>query len=114
MAESIFSKIIKREIPADIVYEDDDVIAINDINPQAPVHILIIPKMEIPTLNDINEADANLLGKIILVAKKLAKQKGIAEDGYRLLVNCNKNAGQTVFHIHFHLLGGRIFGWPPG
>ncbi|MCX7736126.1 MAG: histidine triad nucleotide-binding protein [Candidatus Kapabacteria bacterium] len=114
MAESIFTKIIKREIPADIVFEDDDIIAINDINPQAPVHILIIPKKEIATLNDLNENDANLIGKIILVAKNLANQKGIAEDGYRLLVNCNKNAGQTVFHIHFHLLGGRVFGWPPG
>lgn len=114
MAESIFSKIIKREIPADIVFEDDEIIAINDINPQAPVHILIIPKKEIATLNDLNENDANLIGKIVLVAKNLANQKGIAEDGYRLLVNCNKNAGQTVFHIHFHLLGGRVFGWPPG
>lgn len=114
MAESIFSKIIKRDIPADIVFEDDEIIAINDINPQAPVHILIIPKKEIATLNDLNENDANLIGKIVLVAKNLAKQKGIAEDGYRLLVNCNKNAGQTVFHIHFHLLGGRVFGWPPG
>jgi histidine triad (HIT) family protein len=114
MAESIFSKIIKREIPAEIVYEDDEIIAINDINPQAPVHILIIPKKEIPTLNDLEENDSHLIGKIFLTAKELAKKNGISEDGYRLVVNCNKNAGQTVFHIHFHLLGGRIFRWPPG
>ncbi len=114
MSESIFSKIIKREFPAEIVYEDDELIAINDINPQAPVHILIIPKREISTLNELDESDAILMGKIIIVAKKIAANKDIAEDGYRLLVNCNKNAGQTVFHIHFHLLGGRIFGWPPG
>lgn len=114
MAESIFSKIIKREIPAEIVYEDDEIIAINDINPQAPVHILIIPKKEIPTLNDLEENDSRLIGKIFLTAKELAKKNGISEDGYRLVVNCNKNAGQTVLHIHFHLLGGRIFSWPPG
>lgn len=114
MAESIFSKIIKREIPAEIVFEDNEIIAIKDINPQAPIHILIIPKKEIPTLNDLNENDAQLIGKIFIIAKDLAIKNGISEDGYRLVVNCNKNAGQTVFHIHFHLLGGRVFGWPPG
>jgi len=114
MAESIFSKIINREIPSEIVYEDNEVIAINDINPQAPVHILIIPKKEIPTLNDLDENDAHLIGKIFIIAKELANKNGISKEGYRLVVNCNKNAGQTVFHIHFHLLGGRVFGWPPG
>lgn len=114
MAESIFSKIIKREIPAEIVFEDNEIMAIKDINPQAPIHILIIPKKEIPTLNDLNENDAQLIGKIFIIAKDLAIKNGISEDGYRLVVNCNKNAGQTVFHIHFHLLGGRVFGWPPG
>ena len=114
MAESIFSKIIKREIPAEIVFEDNEIIAIKDINPQAPIHILIIPKKEIPTLNDLNENDAQLIGKIFIIAKDLAIKNGISEEGYRLVVHCNKNAGQTVFHIHFHLLGGRVFGWPPG
>ena len=114
MAESIFTKIINREIPADIVYEDDEVIAFNDIGPQAPVHILIVPKKPIPTINDASEVDVALLGKIILTAKNLAKKKGIADDGYRLVINCNAGAGQTVFHIHCHLLGGRLFNWPPG
>ncbi len=114
MQDSIFTKIIKREIPASIEYEDDDIIAFNDINPQAPVHILVIPKKQIPTINDAAESDATLLGKIILTAKKLAAEKGIAEGGYRLVLNCNPDAGQTVFHIHCHLLGGRPMNWPPG
>ncbi len=114
MSESIFTKIIKREIPANFVYEDDDVVALEDINPVAPVHILIIPKKPIPTLNDASDDDENLMGKMILTAKKIALEKGIAEDGYRLVFNCNEGAGQTVFHIHCHLLGGRYFNWPPG
>lgn len=114
MADSLFTKIIKREIPANIEYEDDDVIAFQDISPQAPVHILIVPKKHISTINDAGEADAELLGKIILTAKKLAKEKGIDEKGYRLVINCNEEAGQTVFHIHCHLIGGRIMKWPPG
>lgn len=114
MADSLFTRIIKREIPADIVYEDNEIVAINDIHPQAPIHILIVPKNQIPTINDADDNDATLLGKIILIAKKLAKEKGIAEDGYRLVINCNEGAGQTVFHIHCHLLGGRLFYWPPG
>jgi histidine triad (HIT) family protein len=114
MKETIFSKIIKREIPAEIQYEDDDILAFNDINPQAPTHILIIPKKQIPTVNDAEDADALLLGKIFLTAKKIAKEKGIDEKGYRLVVNCNEGAGQTVFHIHMHLLGGRALQWPPG
>jgi histidine triad (HIT) family protein len=114
MQDSIFTKIIKREIPASIVYEDDDIIAFNDINPQAPVHILIIPKKQIPTINDAESQDAELLGKVVLTAKKLAQENGIAADGFRLVFNCNSGAGQTVFHIHCHLLGGRIMAWPPG
>jgi histidine triad (HIT) family protein len=114
MGDTIFGKIIKREIPADIVYEDDEVLAFKDIAPQAPIHILIIPKKEIPTANDIQEEDAPLIGKLFLVAKKLANEYGIAENGYRLVINCNKDAGQAVYHLHLHLLGGRKFGWPPG
>ncbi len=114
MGETIFSKIIKKEIPADIVYEDNEILAFKDIAPQAPVHILIIPKKEIPTANDIEEEDQSLVGKMFLVAKQLAKKFGIAESGYRLVINCNKDAGQAVFHLHLHLLGGRKFTWPPG
>jgi histidine triad (HIT) family protein len=114
MQDTIFTKIIKREIPAQIEYEDNDLIAVWDINPQAPVHILIIPKKQIETINDLKQNDAELMGKIILAAKKLAGKFGIAQNGYRLVFNCNEEAGQTVFHIHCHLLGGRIMGWPPG
>ena len=114
MSETIFTKIINKEIPASIVYEDDEVIAFNDISPQAPVHILIVPKKPIPTINDASESDSELLGKIILTAKKLANDNGIADDGYRLVFNCNEGAGQTVFHIHCHLIGGRPMNWPPG
>jgi histidine triad (HIT) family protein len=111
---TIFSKIINKEIPADIVYEDDDVLAFNDIDPKAPVHILIIPKKEIATLNDIMPDDAELIGKIIIAAKNIAKEKGLDSDGYRLVMNCNEDGGQTVFHIHCHLMGGRKMQWPPG
>ena len=113
MSDSIFTKIIKREIPAKIEYEDDDIIAINDIEPKAPIHILIIPKKQIKTINDLEEKDAELIGKIYLVAKKIAKEKGIAESGYRVISNCNKDGGQSVFHIHFHLLGGKSLSWNP-
>ncbi len=111
---TVFGKIIRREIPADILYEDDEVLAFRDVNPQAPVHILIIPKKEIPTLNDLQEADAPLIGKLFLVAKELAAQLGVAESGYRTLFNCNDDGGQTVNHIHLHLLAGRALSWPPG
>jgi len=114
MTDSLFTKIINREIPAKIIYEDDFVAAFNDINPQAPVHILIVPKKQIATINDADEADMDLLGRLVLTAKKLAIENGIDEDGYRLVFNCNEGAGQTVFHIHCHLLGGRIMNWPPG
>lgn len=111
MQDTIFTKIIKREIPADIVFENDDVLAFKDINPLALVHILIIPKKQIPTINDVEEGDAVLMGKIILAAKAIAKEQGIAEDGYRLVFNCNENGGQTVFHIHCHLIGGKKLKW---
>ena len=107
---TIFSKIIAGELPADIVYQDDLVTAFRDINAQAPTHILIVPNKEIPTVNDLSEADEQIAGRLLLVAKKLAAQEGIAEDGYRLMVNCNEHGGQEVFHLHLHLLGGRPLG----
>ncbi|MTI32365.1 histidine triad nucleotide-binding protein [Xanthovirga aplysinae] len=107
---SVFTKIINRESPATIVYEDDDVIAFTPLRSQAPVHLLIVPKKEIPTINDIRDEDALVLGKLFLVAKKLAKEKGISETGYRLSMNINEDAGQSVFHLHMHLLGGKKLG----
>lgn len=107
---SVFTKIINRELPATIVYEDDDVIAFVPLRLQAPVHLLIVPKKEIHTINDITEEDTILLGKLFIVAKKLAKEKGIAETGYRLSMNINEDAGQSVFHLHMHLLGGEKLG----
>ena len=111
---TIFTKIINREIPADIIYEDDEILAFNDINPQAPIHILIIPKKEIKTINDIHSEDTAIIGKLFLIAKKIAKQVDISEDGYRLVMNCNEYGGQSVYHIHLHLIGGRKLSWPPG
>ena len=109
-AGSVFTKIINREAPATIVYEDDDLIAFVPLRLQAPVHLLIVPKKEIPTINDIEDADALVLGKMFLVAKKLAKEKGIAETGYRLSMNINEDAGQSVFHLHMHIMGGKKLG----
>lgn len=112
---TIFSKIINKEIPADIVYETDSVLAFNDINPQAPVHILIIPKVEIPKVTDLKGNEhASLLGEMIDVANKLAEEMNVAEDGFRLVFNCGNNGGQEVYHLHLHLLGGRRMKWPPG
>ncbi len=108
--ETIFSKIIRKEIPADILYQDDLVTAFRDINPRAPSHVLIIPNKLISTVNDVQEADELALGRMFTVAKKIAEQEGIAEDGYRLLVNCNSHGGQEVYHIHMHLVGGRPLG----
>ncbi len=113
MSETIFTKIINREIPADIVYEDDQALAFKDINPQAPVHYLIIPKQPIATTNDITEENSALVGHLFLVAGKIAKEQGFAEDGYRTVINCNNDGGQTVYHIHVHLLAGKPLGWPP-
>jgi histidine triad (HIT) family protein len=114
MSDTIFSKIIRRELPADIVYEDDEVLGFNDVNPQAPVHVLFIPKAPMPTLNDATPADAELLGKLLLATANYAKQVGLAERGYRVVVNCNEDGGQTVYHLHMHLLAGRRLHWPPG
>ena len=111
---TIFSKIINKEIPAEIVYEDDELLAFNDINPQAPVHILIIPKKEIKTLNHLKPEDQEIAGKMVLLAKDLAKEHHIDKTGYRTIFNCNDDGGQTVFHIHLHLIGGRPLNWPPG
>lgn len=114
MNETIFDKIIRKEIPASIVYEDNEILAFKDINPQAPIHILLIPKKQIPTINDVELDDANLIGKLVFRAKQIASELGVADDGYRLVFNCNKNGGQEVYHIHLHLLAGRSMQWPPG
>jgi histidine triad (HIT) family protein len=116
MAETIFSKIIRREIPADIVFENEDVLAFRDIRPQAPVHILIIPKKdEISKTTDINgKKHAALLGKLFDAANELAKRENISESGFRLVLNCGPESGQEVYHLHLHLLGGRKMNWPPG
>ena len=111
---TIFSKIINKEIHADILFENDKILAFRDISPQAPVHFLVIPKKEIRTINDINEEDKSLIGELFIVAKEIAKKEGIAENGYRTIFNCNEHGGQTVYHIHLHILGGRQLEWPPG
>ncbi|MFH6951765.1 histidine triad nucleotide-binding protein [Pseudoalteromonas sp. XMcav1-K] len=111
--ETLFTKIINREIPADIVYEDELSLAFKDINPQAPFHVLIIPKKPIATINDIALDDRELVGHLYYVAKQLAAEHGFSDEGYRVVMNCNKNAGQTVFHIHLHMLAGKMLGWPP-
>lgn len=114
MTDCIFCKMVDGTIKPNTVYEDDDVLAFRDINPQAPVHVLIVPKLHIATLNDIKPEHAALVGKLYLAAKRVAEQDGIAAGGYRTLINCNADAGQSVFHIHLHLLGGRTMHWPPG
>lgn len=114
MSDCLFCKIRQGEIPADIIFENDDVLAFNDVNPQAPVHLLIIPKKHISTVNDMTDDDQLIMGKLFSAAKAIAKQKGVSDDGYRLVVNCNEKAGQTVFHIHMHMLADRALTWPPG
>lgn len=114
MSETLFSKIIRREIPADIVFEDDEVLAFRDINPQAPVHVLFIPKQAIATLDDAAPDQAALLGKLMLAAADYARREGFAENGYRVVMNCREDGGQSVYHIHLHLLAGRRLTWPPG
>ncbi len=114
MSDCLFCKIRDREIPAEIVFENEFVLAFNDINPQAPIHILIIPKEHIPTSNDISASNMDMLGEMHLAAKEIAMKKGIATDGYRTIINCNSDGGQVVFHLHMHLLGGRQLNWPPG
>ena len=114
MAEkTIFKRIIDREIPADIVYEDDSCMAFNDVNPQAPTHVLVIPKKEIASVDDIDQADEALIGHLFVVARKIAADLGLG-SGYRVVTNCGPDSGQEVPHLHFHILGGRKLGWPPG
>ncbi len=110
----LFCQIAEKKIPANIAFEDEYVIAFHDVAPQAPIHILIIPKKHIGTINDFSEQESHLLGHMVLTAKKLAKELEVADDGYRLNINCNQHGGQTVFHTHLHLLAGRQFSWPPG
>ncbi len=114
MNECLFCKMVSGVIPCDKVHENEHVLAFRDIDPKAPTHILIIPKKHITTLNEINENDQDLLGELLLTAKKIAKDEGIDTSGYRTVFNCNSDGGQTVFHIHMHLLGGRPMAWPPG
>jgi histidine triad (HIT) family protein len=114
MTDCLFCKIRDGEIPGEVVYENDDVLAFRDVNPQAPTHILVIPRKHIATTNDLEAYDAAVVGKMMLAAKQIAADEGFAAEGYRLVLNCNEGAGQTVFHIHMHLLGGRRMTWPPG
>ena len=114
MADCLFCKIIERQIPSTVVYEDDRVMAFQDIDPKAPTHILIVPKRHISTLNDIGTEDDQIVGELVRRAASIAKERGFSESGYRTVFNTNRGAGQSVFHIHLHLLGGRPFAWPPG
>jgi len=114
MADCLFCKIVRREIPASLVYEDERVLAFNDINPQAPTHVLIVPKRHIDSLNELSTEDDRLVGELVRRASAIAGERGLAAGGYRTVFNTNRDAGQTVFHIHLHLLGGRAMMWPPG
>ena len=113
-ADCLFCKMVSGSIKPNTIYEDNDVLAFNDINPQAPVHVLVIPKQHIATLNDLGAGHTVLTGKLVKAAAHIARETGIAESGYRLVMNCNADAGQSVFHVHLHLLGGRPMRWPPG
>ena len=112
--DCLFCKIIDGEVPADVIYEDETLIAFRDINPKAPTHVLLIPRRHIATMNDLQESDVSVAGELFTTAAKIAADEGLAEDGYRVVMNCNEAAGQSVFHIHLHLLGGRRMSWPPG
>ncbi|MCG6871128.1 MAG: histidine triad nucleotide-binding protein [Gammaproteobacteria bacterium] len=114
MKDCLFCKLVTGEIQPDTVYEDEHVLAFRDINPQAPTHVLVIPKLHIATLNELNDDHDRLVGRMLLTAKRIAAEEGLAERGYRTVFNCNEDAGQSVFHIHLHLLGGRRMSWPPG
>jgi histidine triad (HIT) family protein len=112
--ECLFCKIVAKEIPADVIWESESALAFRDINPQAPMHVLVIPRRHIATINDLADSDSKTVGELFLAAKAIAAKEGLAEDGYRVVMNCNAAAGQTVFHMHLHLLGGRQMTWPPG
>ncbi|MGJ8664186.1 MAG: histidine triad nucleotide-binding protein [Marinicella sp.] len=114
MEPTIFDLILSKEIPADIVYEDDDVLGFKDVNPQAPIHVLFIPKIRIATHNDLDANNIDYMAKIHLAINEYAKEVGVEDEGYRIVMNCNENAGQTVFHIHMHFMAGRQMSWPPG
>ena len=114
MTDCLFCKMVSGEIQPDVVFEDDEVLAFRDVNPQAPVHVLVIPKSHIATTNELTPEHAGLVGKMVLAARQIAADEGIAEPGYRMVMNCNPEAGQSVYHIHLHMLGGRPMNWPPG
>jgi histidine triad (HIT) family protein len=114
MADCLFCKIARKEIPATLLYEDEDALAFEDINPQAPVHVLVVPKRHIPTLNDLTPADDALVGKLARISAAIARDRGVAEAGWRSVVNVNREGGQLVFHVHMHCMGGRPMFWPPG
>jgi len=112
--DCLFCKVLNGDIPADIVYESDSAIAFRDINPQAPTHVLVIPRKHVATINDLDEEDQEIVGSLYLAAKDIARAEGLSDAGYRAVMNCNEGAGQSVFHIHLHVLGGRALSWPPG
>ena len=114
MTDCLFCRMVKGEIKPDVVFEDDEVLAFRDLNPQAPLHVLVIPKRHIATLNDLEASHASLMGKMYLAARQVAQQEGLAERGYRTVINCNAEAGQSVYHVHLHVLAGRAMHWPPG
>jgi len=114
VTDCLFCKMVQGEIQPDTVYEDDQVIAFRDINPQAPMHVLVVPRRHLATLNDLQEGDADLVGRMYLAARRVAEEGGYAERGYRTVINCNAEAGQSVYHLHLHVLGGRPMHWPPG
>ena len=114
MSDCLFCKMVAGDIQPDVVFEDDEVLAFRDLNPQAPLHVLVIPKTHIATTNDLTPDTADVVGKMYLAARQIAADEGVAEPGYRMVMNCNAGAGQSVYHIHLHLLGGRPLGWPPG
>ena len=114
MSDCLFCKMVAGDIQPDIVFEDDEVLAFRDLNPQAPLHVLVIPKIHIATTNDLTPDTVGVVGKMYLAARQIAADEGVAEQGYRMVMNCNAGAGQSVYHIHLHLLGGRPLGWPPG
>jgi len=112
--DCIFCRIVKKEIPAKIVYEDNKVLAFEDAKPQAPLHVLIIPKYHVDRISDLSEESAHIISRMIVAANMIAEEKNVRDSGYRIVINCNKDAGQAVFHLHLHLLAGRSLGWPPG